>query len=59
MYIKAYSQPLAYSSIFRTVEIFIQFQARNSGITQERFMPILNLIYADSGIFRNLAYLGT
>ena len=46
MYIKAYLQPMAYSGIFRT-------------ITQEQFMQILNLIQADSGIFRTLAYLGT
>ena len=46
MYIKAYSEPMAYSGIFRTIDIFSQFQARYSGITQEQFMHILNLIYA-------------
>ena len=35
---------MAYSGTFRTVDIFIQFQARYSSITQERFMHILNLI---------------
>ena len=59
MYIKAYSEPMAYSGIFKTIDIFSQFQARYSGITQEQFMLILNFIQADSGIFRTLAYLGT
>ena len=34
MYIKAYSEPMAYSGIFRTVNIFSQFQTlfkSNSG----------------------------
>ena len=44
MYIKGYSEYLACSGKFRTVEIFSQFQARYSGITQEQFMHILNLI---------------
>ena len=57
MYIKAYSEYMAYSGIFRTVDIFSQFQARYSGITQEQFMHILNLVLADSDIFRTLAYL--
>ena len=58
MYIKAYLEYMAYSDIFRTGDIFSQFQAHYSGITQEQFMDILNLIQADSGIFRTLAYLG-
>ena len=42
MYIKAYSEPMAYSGIFRTIYIFSQFQhggfqARYSWITQEQF----------------------
>ena len=41
---KAYSEPTAYSSIFRTIDIFKLFQARCSGITQEQFMHIPNLI---------------
>ena len=57
MYIKAYSEYMAYSGIFRTVDIFSHFQARYSGITQEQFMHILNLVLADSDIFRTLAYL--
>ena len=40
MYIKAYSEYMAYSGIFRTVDIFIQFQAHYSGINQEQFMYI-------------------
>ena len=44
MYIKAYSEYMAYSGIFRMVDIFSQFQTRYSGITQEQFMHILNLI---------------
>ena len=44
MYIKAYSEYMAYSDTFRTVDIFSQFQARYSGITQEQFMHTLNLI---------------
>ena len=59
MYIKAYSGYMAYSGIFRTGDIFSQLQAHYSGITQEQFMHILNLIQADSGIFRTLTYLGT
>ena len=59
IYIKAYLELMAYSAIFRTIDIFSQFQARSSGITQDQFMLILNLIQADSGIFKNLAYLGT
>ena len=59
IYIKAYSEHMAYSGIFRTIDIFSQFQARYSGVTQEQFMHILNLILADSGIFRTLTYLGT
>ena len=43
MYIKAYSEHMAYSSIFRAINIFSQFYARYSGITQEQFMHILNL----------------
>ena len=35
---------MAYSGIFRTADIFSQFQARYSGIIQEQFMHILNLI---------------
>ena len=44
MYIKAYSENVAHSGIFRTVDIFSQFQACYSGITLEQFMHILNLI---------------
>ena len=44
MYIKAYSEYMAYSGIFKTVDTFSQFQARYSGITQEQFMHILKLI---------------
>ena len=35
MYVKARSEYIAYSDIFRTVGILSQFQARYSGITQE------------------------
>ena len=59
MYIKAYSEYMAYSGIFRTGDIFSQLQAHYSGITQEQSMQILNLIQADSGIFGTLPYLGT
>ena len=44
MYIKAYLEYMAYSDIFRTGDIFSQFQAHYSGIIQEQFMDILNLI---------------
>ena len=57
MYIKEYLEYMVYSGIFRTVDIFSQFQARYSGFTQEQFMHILNFIWADSGIFRTKAYL--
>ena len=50
---------MAYSGIFRTIDIFSQFLACYSGITQEQFQHILNLIQADSGIFRTLTNLGT
>ena len=59
MYTKAYSEYMAYSGTFRAVEIFNQFQARYPGITQEQFMNILNLLQADSGMFRTLAYVDT
>ena len=38
MYIKAYSEYMVYSGIFRTGDIFSQFEALYSGITQEQFM---------------------
>ena len=44
IYIKGYSESMAYSSIFRSIDIFSQFQTRYSGITQEQFLHILNLI---------------
>ena len=44
MYIKAYLESMVYSGIFGTIDIFSQFQARYSGITQEEFMHILKLI---------------
>ena len=59
MYIKAYSEPMPYSEIFRTIDISSLFQARYSGINQEQFWHILSLVQADSGIVRTLAYLGT
>ena len=59
MYIKAYSEYMAYSGIFRTGDIFSQLQAHYSGITQEQFMHIWNLIQADWGIFGTLAYIAT
>ena len=59
MYIKAYSELLIYLGIFSTIGKFSKFQARYSDITQDQFMLILNLIQADSGIFRTSAYLGT
>ena len=57
MYIKAYRKPMAYSGIFRTGDIFSQFQVHYSGITQEQFIHILNFVYADPGISKTLAYL--
>ena len=53
MYIKAYWEYMAYSDIFRPADIFSLFQGRYSGITQEQFMHILDLIQADSGTFKN------
>ena len=44
MYIKAYSECMVYLGIIRAGDIFSQFQARYSGINQEQFMHILNLI---------------
>ena len=38
MYIKTYSEYMAYSGIFRTGDIFSQLQANYSGITQEQLM---------------------
>ena len=43
MYIKAFSEYMVYSGIFKTKDIFSQFQAYCSGTTQEQFMHILNL----------------
>ena len=46
-----YLEPMAYSGILRTVNIFSQFQASYSGITQEQFiMYVLNY----SGRFRHI-----
>ena len=59
MYVQAYLQCMPYPGIFRSIDIFIHFQVRYSGITQEQFTHILNIVWADSGIFRTLAYLGT
>ena len=59
MYIKAYSEYMAYLDIFITGDIFSQLQVHYSGITQEQFMHILNLIWVHSGIFRTLVYIGT
>ena len=61
MYIKAYSEYMAYPGIFRTVDIFSQFQARYSGFTQEQFMHILNLLGRfryiwNSGLFRYVIF---
>ena len=44
MYIKAYSESVAYSVIFRTTEIFSRFQTSYSRAIPEQFMYILNLI---------------
>ena len=52
MYIKEYSELIFYASIFKTMDLFSQFQVRYSGITQDQFMLIVNLIQADSGMFR-------
>ena len=59
MYVKAYSEPMAHSKIFRTIDISSLFQARYSGINQEQFLHILNFVQVDSGIARNLADLVT
>ena len=55
MYIKSYSEPVVYSGIFRTIDIFSQFQARNSGTTQEQFMINMLTLNSepDSGIFKS------
>ena len=42
IYIKAYSEPMAYSAILRTIDIFRQFQTVS--VSQEQFMNILNLV---------------
>ena len=44
MYIKAYSEYMAYSGIYRAGHTFSQFQVHYSEITQEQFTQILNLI---------------
>ena len=59
MYVKAYSEPMAHSKVFRTIDISSLFQARYSGINQEQFLHILNFVQVDSGLARNLADLGT
>ena len=59
MYVKAYSEPMAHSKIFRTIDISSLFQSRYSGINQEQFLHILNFVQVDSGLARNLADLGT
>ena len=44
MYIKAYLEYIVHSGIYRTGDIFNQFQVHCSEITQEQFTQILNLI---------------
>ena len=51
IYIMAHSESMVYSGIFRTVDIFSRFR-------YEQCMHIMNLIWADSGIFSALACLG-
>ena len=50
---------MAYSGKFRTVDIFSQFHVHYSGIAHKQIMHNLNLTWADAGIFRTLACLGT
>ena len=38
MYINAYSEDMAYSGLSRTGDIFSQFRAHYSGVTQEQFI---------------------
>ena len=59
MFIKAYSEPMAYSGTLRTIDIFSLFQTHYSGIATEQLMHTLNLVETDSCIFRTLGYLGT
>ena len=50
---------MIYSGIFRTIDMFSQFQARYSSITQKQFMLILSLIQADiskTGLFRRVMF---
>ena len=42
MHIKSYSESMVYSAIFRTIDVFSQFQTHYSGTTQEQFM--LNML---------------
>ena len=58
---KTYSEPMAYSGIFKTDDILSQFQTLLTTTASFRhyFMHILNFLRADSDIFRTLAYLGT
>ena len=58
---KTYSEPMAYSGIFKTVDTLSQFQTLLTITASFRhyFMHILNLLRAGSDIFRTLAYLGT
>ena len=47
MYIKAYWEYVAYSDKFRTIDIFSQFKAHYSGITQEKkHTSIFNLQFS-------------
>ena len=57
MYINAYSEPMAYSGIVRTVDILSQFQAHYSGVTQKQLIHIPRLILADLRVFGTIAYL--
>ena len=57
MYFKAYSEPMAYSGIFRTVDIFSQFQTLLKSIHAysepylSKLRPILN-----SGLYRHAIF---
>ena len=56
MYIKAYSEPMAYSGIFRTADIFSQFQTRAIHAYSEPYLSRFRHIYNNSGLFRHVMF---
>ena len=56
MYIKAYSEPMAYSGIFRIADIFSQFQTKAIHAYSEPYLSRFRHTYNTSGLFRHVMF---